>query len=124
MKITKKDLYADLRVLAEDAERDDLVEFIDHEVELLSRKATSKKPSPKQEENDEIKDIIVQVLKGAGSPLAIPEIIAKSPKLATQPNGNPMTPQKMSSLLKQLAESGIVESSKDKKRTVFSIVEK
>lgn len=124
MKVTKKDMYADLRVLAEDAERNDLVDFIDHEVELLSKKATSKKPTTNQKDNEGIKETILDVLSKATEPMSISELIAGSPKLATQPNGNPMSPQKMSALMSQLEESNLVVKSKDKKRTVFSIVKK
>lgn len=121
MKVTKKDMYADLRVLAEDAERNDLVDFIDHEVELLSKKATSKKPTSNQKDNESIKEIILDVLSKATEPMSISELIAGSPKLATQPNGNPMSPQKMSALMSQLEESGLIVKSKDKKKTVFEL---
>lgn len=116
MKITKKDLFADLRELAEDAERQDLIDFIDHEVELLTNKASSKKPTKTQEENEVIKADILSTLASIGEPVTISEMSVKSPKLA-------YTPQKLSALLKQLEEAKKVVKTKDKKRTLFALAE-
>lgn len=113
-KITKKDLFADLRELAEDAERADLIEFIDHEIELLSKKASSKKPTANQKANEEIKEAILETLKVIGEPVTISEMSLKSPKLN-------YTPQKLSALLSQLEADNLVVRSKDKKRTLFTL---
>ena len=64
-KVTKKDNFNALRALALAAENADLVAFIDHELELLAKKAEnrSSKPTVRQAENAEIKTAIVASLE-------------------------------------------------------------
>lgn len=101
-KITKKDNFAELRVLAESAHRADLVEFIDHEVELLTKKTTSKKPTKAQVENAGIKSDILNVLKRLAKPVTCGELLKE-----TEFEG--MSSQKMSALLKQLKDAKEVQ---------------
>lgn len=60
-KITKKDNYNALLALDEVKANPALVEFIEHELELLAKKAESRstKPTVRQDENAKIKDDIV-----------------------------------------------------------------
>lgn len=62
-KITKKDRYAQLLEIAEVKANADLVEFINHEMELLAKKNAApsgeRKPTAKQVENEGIKNEIL-----------------------------------------------------------------
>lgn len=60
-KVTKKDNFNALRALALAADNADLVAFVDHELELLARKAENRstKPTVRQDENAKIKDDLV-----------------------------------------------------------------
>jgi hypothetical protein len=60
-KTTKKDHYTALLALSEVQENPALVEFIEHELELLAKKAENRstKPTVRQDENAKIKDDIV-----------------------------------------------------------------
>jgi hypothetical protein len=67
-KVTKKDNFLALRALVEASVVDngaDLVAFIDHELELLAKKAENRstKPTVRQAENAEIKTAIVASLE-------------------------------------------------------------
>lgn len=116
-RMTKKDLFAELRELAENAERKDLIEFIDHEVDLLAKKSTNKAQTKTQKENDNVKTAILDALKAVGAPCTISELQTKAPTMGNYSN------QKLSALLKQLVEAGLVNKLIDKKRTLFQIVE-
>ena len=55
-KLTKKDYFNELKVLV--ADRQDLVDFIDHEIELLSKKSSRTAPTKTQVENEKKEDKI------------------------------------------------------------------
>ena len=63
--MTKREMFAAIRERVLD--NDEMVEFIDHEVDLLARKRTSTKPTKTQRENEVskeqrvIKDIVGKV---------------------------------------------------------------
>ena len=59
-KITKREYFAQIREMV--ADNDELVAFIDHEVELLSKKNSSKGESKNAKANMEIKANILQVM--------------------------------------------------------------
>ena len=63
-KITKKDNYNALLAIPAVAENEALVAFINHELELLAKKAENRstKPTVRQAENAEIKTAIVAAL--------------------------------------------------------------
>ena len=122
-KPTKKELFAQLRELAEDAERQDLIDFVDHEVELLNKKTTNKKPTKEQQANALLKDEIVETLNTIGTAVTISELFTKAPVLAEKLGGSN---QKASALLKQLYDPKYndvrVERIVDKKRTLFKAI--
>lgn len=118
-KMTKKDYFALLADMVENTEREDkaeLLAFIEHEVELLSKKSSAKTQTKTQKENEGIKDEIVAVLETAERAVTVSELMTLSPKMGQYTN------QKLSALLKQLVESGAVEKIADKKRTLFAVV--
>ena len=122
IKVTKKDNFnAILAILAtaETANKDALIEFINHEIELLDKKANSSKskPSKTQAENDGIKTAIVKAFENAETALTITEFQTKfSSKFAEYSN------QKLSALFKQLVDAGILEKTVIKKKSYFSLV--
>lgn len=115
-KITKKDNYAELRALAENAGRKDLVAFVDHEVELLIKKSGKSTESKTQKENKGIKETILEVLGRYDHPVTIAELMGTD-ELGDYSN------QKLSALLRQLGEngSGEVVKTMDKKKAYFKL---
>ena len=110
-KITKKEMFAQIReVVADNA---DMVAFIDHEIELLNKKSSAKKPTATQVANEGIKDTILGVLGTDG--MTVSEVIASSDDLAGLSN------QKISALLKQLVTEGKAVKGTDKKKSVFTL---
>lgn len=61
-KVTKKDRFTEIRAILEELGKTELVEFIDHELELVSKKSTSKKATANQEANAELDERILKLL--------------------------------------------------------------
>lgn len=110
-KLTKKDYFNELKELVID--RQDLVDFIDHEIELLSKKSSRTAPTKTQVENEFVKEKIVATLVGLDKFVTITEIQEANAELANYSN------QKISALLKQLVETNQVLRQVDKKKAYF-----
>jgi nitrogen fixation/metabolism regulation signal transduction histidine kinase len=113
-KITKKERFMELKEIV--ANRPELVEFLDHEIELLNKKANTKTPSKTQIENEGLKNVIVNVLTNATEPMTITDITNANEQLVGLSN------QKISALLIQLIGANLVVRTSDKKKAYFSIV--
>jgi len=111
-KITKKEMFAQIReVVADNA---DMVAFIDHEIELLSKKSGSKKPTATQIANEGLKATILAVLEGSEG-MTASEVLASSDEFAGLSN------QKITALLRQLVLDGSVTKITDSKKTLFKL---
>jgi DNA-binding transcriptional ArsR family regulator len=112
-KITKAQMFAQIReVVADNA---DMVAFIDHELELLAKKSSSKKPTKTQEENAVLKDKIVEALGEFENGATASEVLKSDVAF------DGMSNQKISALLKQLTDAGIVNKRMEKKKAIFSV---
>ena len=109
-KITKRDNYNALKTIVEEIGRTDLVEFINHEIELLDKKKSSDTKTKTQVENENIKNIIVETLRDLGKASTITELQNANTELSALSN------QKISALLKQLVDTEIVVRDKNEKR--------
>lgn len=110
-KLTKKDYFNELKGLV--ADRQDLVDFIDHEIELLSKKSSRTAPTKTQVENEKIKEKIVATLIELDKYATITDIQNANTELAELSN------QKVSALLKQLVDNEIITKVIDKKKAYF-----
>ena len=111
-KITKKEMFAQIReVVADNA---DMVAFIDHEIELLSKKSGSKKSTATQIANEGLKATILTVLEGSEG-MTASEVLASSDEFAGLSN------QKITALLRQLVLDGSVVKDTDSKKTLFKL---
>ena len=110
-KLTKKDYFNELKGLVSD--RQDLVDFIDHEIELFSKKSSRTAPTKTQVENEKIKEKIVATLVELGKYATITDIQNANIELADLSN------QKISALLKQLYDNKVIEKVIDKKKAYF-----
>lgn len=118
--MTKREMFVAIANVAEVAANAEMVDFLNHQIELLdSRKSsTSKTPTKTQKENASIKATILDVLSEAGRAMTITEML-QDERLSAYSN------QKMSALLRQLGDDGTkeVRKFKDKKVTLFEIAE-
>lgn len=119
-KLTKREKFEMLLQVQEVAENSTLVEFINHELELLAKKNASstgnRKPTKVQQENgillQEITDFFCNV---ATEPQTISMLQQNVECLAELSN------QKVSALLKKLVDSQILVKFVEKKKTYFSV---
>lgn len=113
-KMTKVDYFKQIK--AKYALTEDEVKFIDHEIELLTKKnSAEKKPTAQQTANEGIKTAIVEGME-PNRLYTVTEIIKSIPECAD------MTNQRVSALLRQLVEGGKVKRTEDKRKAYFSKV--
>ena len=89
------------------------MDFIDHEIELLSKKSSRTAPTKTKVENEKIKEKIVATLVELGKYATITDIQNANTELADLSN------QKISALLKQLYDNKVIEKVIDKKKAYF-----
>jgi len=115
-KITKAQKFAMLKAIPAVAENAMLVEFIEHELELLAKKnSAEKKPTAQQTANEGIKTAILNGME-SGKAYAVTEIIKSVPECAD------LTNQRVSALMRQMVESGAVVRTEDKRKAYFTKV--
>ena len=113
---TKAQMFAQIKANYPLTEEE--VAFIDHELELLSKKnAAEKKPTAKQTANASIQDAILATMAAEPARLfTITELTKEVPNLPED-----MTNQRMSALVRQLIPAQ-VERIEDKRKAYFRIV--
>lgn len=112
--MTKKEMFAEIRNLV--ADNEEMVAFIDHEIELLNRKANSvKKPTKTQVENDGFKATIVAYLATADAPKTIKELQSEIEEISA------LTNQRITHMLTDLVKAGTLSKEYVKKTPYFSI---
>ena len=115
-KLTKKDLFGQARELAKKNDREDLVAFIDHEIELLNKKASTSGESKTQKENLVIMDKLYNELANMDRAVTISEFQANSEYASKKKK------KKISALFKKMKEAGKIVKTTEKKKSYFSIV--
>ena len=111
-KITKREKFEMLLNVAEVKGNEMLVEFINHEIELLARKnGSEKKPTAQQQVSAEIKEAILNGME-LGKRYTITELIKAIPECAE------LTNQRVRALVGQLMPTHI-ERVEEKKKAYF-----
>lgn len=119
-KITKRDSFISIIEVLKGAERTDLVEVMEHEIELLDKKKASGKMTKTQVANEDIKALIVEELARLAKPVSITELISESAEVAEKcGNSN----QKVSALMTQLKNAGVVVRTTEGKKALFSVAD-
>lgn len=115
-KMTLKDYFAELRVLAESANRDDLVQFIDKRVEQINKKNKSasgeRKPTATQIANEGIKAKILEYLPTENG-LTVGEMLKEIPAC------NGLSSSKVTALVHQLVKADLVKRMEVKGKAYF-----
>ena len=122
-RLTKKDYFEMIKGVC--ADRTDIVDFCNHEIELLSRKNSKSGATKTQKENEIVANMLVEELAKVGKPITITDLMNTSETIKgyTLENGNNLTNQKISAIFKQLVESNRIVKVTDKKKSYFSIGE-
>lgn len=113
-KKTKKDLFLEVREVV--AGNEELVAFVDHELELLNKKA-SVKSTKVNDEQVALMEKIVNALNEIGRGVTISELQKENAEMAEYSN------QKLSAMLKKLVDNKQVTKIVDKKKSYFTTAE-
>ena len=115
-KVTKKDNFEEVIKIAKELGRTDLVEFTQHELDLLKKK-TSTKSTKTNEEQIALMEKIVNALNEIGRSVTITELQKENAEMAEYSN------QKLSAMLKKLVDNKQVTKIVDKKKSYFTTAE-
>lgn len=118
-KITMKEMFAEIITLAEDAERQDIIDFCEERINALNKKSASRSSAKAEKKAEENAPVIAEIRKvlGGGSAMTVAEMRERNTLLGT------MTPQKITPVLTALAESGELTKEKVKGRMTYTLVE-
>lgn len=114
--MTKREMFVSILNVAEVSANQEMVDFINHEIELLdNRKASGKGMTKVQKENEGVKDLILQALS-SGNKMTVTEIIGCE-------GLEGYTNQKISALLRQLVDADKVVKTIENKKSYFALAE-
>ena len=111
--MTKKEMFVEIVNLAKENGRDDIVEFCNHEVELLSKKRSDN--SKAKAEADARAEKVFFALSEMDKPVTITELL----KLTSDEEVAGYSNQRVSALIRKLGDR--VVKTMDKKTAYFSI---
>lgn len=114
-KMTKRDYFTALKGIEAVAANAELVAFIDHELELLAKKNTSRSTelTETQKENLVIADSIIEFMKSTGTPVTI-AMIRKH---------NGLSSQRITPIMTNLEKQGKISRDIQKRVSYFTVVE-
>ena len=113
-KMTKAQMFAQIKANYNLSAEE--IAFIDHELELLSKKnSAEKKPTAQQTANESVKNAIVEQME-ENRLYTVTEIIKEIPECAELSN------QKVSALMRLLKDECRVIKTEDKRKSYFSVV--
>ena len=116
-KMTKREKFEILRNIEAVQQNPMLMEFIEHEIELLAKKnASEKKPTAQQTANENLKQVIVEALIENGGLMTVTDVQKSCEELAELSN------QRVSALLRQVRDEGKVERVEEKRKAYFKAV--
>ena len=98
VKVTKKDRFMEIIEIATELGREDLIDFCNHEIELLDRKASKSGESKSKKENAELMNALYEELAEIGKAVTISEFM----KLSTVVEEKELSNQKVSSLFTKM----------------------
>jgi len=111
--MTKREMFAHIAsVNSADAE---IVDFCNHQIELLDTRKVSKTPTKTQKANESLMEQIALDLAKFDKPVTVSELLAGGEGLEGLSN------QKVSALLRKMVESGQVVKTMEKKKALFSL---
>ena len=118
-KMTKKEMFTLIANL--NATNSAIVEFCNHEIELLDNKKSNGNKKANEKVTKET-EIVYNALVSVGRATTASELIAETDLTALANESGVVSPQKVSAMFKKLKEQGKVDSYTDKKKTYFSVV--
>lgn len=118
-KMTKRDYFNEIIAIATELERQDLIDFAKHEIELLDKKKSSGKGKANATMDKNV-ELVYEELAKVDRATAT-ELIAKGGLNSLANELGVVTPQKISAYLNKLVAQDRVEKITEKKKTYFSV---
>lgn len=118
-KMTKKEMFAMVQAVVENAtveNKAEMLNFINHEIELLNKKSSKSGQTKTQKENELLKEQLLSAFAKMEEPVTISEFQEKSTEPVAQ-----LTNQKLSALLNQLVKAEKMVKTIEKKKSHFSL---
>ena len=117
-KVTKKEMFGRLIEIVEGANVEDvnaIVEFLNHEIELVSKKRNTQTKT--QKANEGLVEVVYNAIAEAGKAVTVTELfeIVKNDEIKSA--------QKTSALVKKLVDAGRVARTEEKNKAYFTIAE-
>lgn len=117
-KVTKKEMFGRLVEIVKEANIEDVdavVDFLNHEIELVSKKRTGQ--TKVQKANEGLIEVVYNAIAKAEKALTVTEIfeMVKSDEIKS--------PQKVSALVKKLKDAERIERVEEGKKAFFKVVE-
>jgi hypothetical protein len=119
-KMTKKEMFT--LIATELAGNQAVVDFCNHEIELLEKKKSNGNAKANEKVSKET-ELVYSAMKAINRPITASELIAETDLTELANESGVVSTQKVSALLKKLVDSGKVEKYTEKKKTYFKIVE-
>ena len=117
-KMTKKEMFGRLIEVVKGANVEDtnaMVEFLNHEIELVSKKRSGQTKT--QKANEKLVEVVYEAIANAGHPVTVTELFK------AVENDEIKSAQKVSALVKKLVDAERVVRVEDKKKAYFTIAE-
>ena len=117
-KVTKKEMFGRLIEVVKGANVEDanaMVEFLNHEIELVSKKRNTQTKT--QKANEGLVEVVYNAIAEAGKAVTVTELfeIVKNDEIKSA--------QKSSALVKKLVDAGRVTRTEEKNKAYFTIAE-
>ena len=117
-KVTKKEMFGRLIEVVKGANVEDadaIVEFLNHEIELVSKKRNTQTKT--QKANEGLVEVVYNAIAEAGKAVTVTELfeIVKNDEIKSA--------QKTSALVKKLVDAGRVARTEEKNKAYFTIAE-
>lgn len=117
-KVTKKEMFGRLIEVVKGANVEDvdaMVEFLNHEIELVSKKRNTQTKT--QKANEGLVEVVYNAIAEAGKAVTVTELfeIVKNDEIKSA--------QKTSALVKKLVDAGRVARTEEKNKAYFTIAE-
>ena len=117
-KVTKKEMFGRLIEVVKGANVEDanaMVEFLNHEIELVSKKRNTQTKT--QKANEGLVEVVYNAIAEAGKAITVTELfeIVKNDEIKSA--------QKTSALVKKLVDAGRVARTEEKNKAYFTIAE-
>lgn len=117
-KLTKRDYFNQIKAMV--AGNDELVAFVDHEIELLNKKNSApRKATPKQLENVEIGEYLVAHME-AGKGYTVTQLIKE---VLGDTDWADIAGARVTPILGNLVKAGKVANAMDHRKSIYTLVD-